>query len=47
VLQDDTPRSLAARVLQVEHRLYPQALQLFATGRARVEGRRVLIEDGA
>jgi phosphoribosylglycinamide formyltransferase-1 len=46
VLADDTPRSLGARVLQVEHRIYPQALQLFATGRVRVDGRRVLIADG-
>lgn len=46
VLQDDTAHTLAARVLQVEHRLYPQALQLFAEGRVRVEGRRVFIEDG-
>lgn len=46
VLPDDTPRSLAARVLQVEHRIYPEALQLFAAGRVRVEGRRVFIEDG-
>ena len=42
---DDTPRSLAARVLQVEHRIFPEALQLFAQGRARVEGRRVVIRD--
>lgn len=44
VLQHDTPDSLAARVLQLEHRLYPEALSLFAEGRIRVEGRRVLIE---
>ncbi len=40
----DTPESLAARVLAVEHRLYPAALRLFAAGRVRVEGRRVHIE---
>ncbi len=28
----DTPESLAARVLEVEHRLYPEALALFAAG---------------
>ncbi|RMF57638.1 MAG: phosphoribosylglycinamide formyltransferase, partial [Bacteroidetes bacterium] len=43
VRQDDTPETLAARVLQVEHRLYPLALKLFAEGRVSVEGRRVLI----
>jgi len=45
VRQDDTPRSLAARVLQLEHHLYPQALQLFAEGRVEVDGRSVLIRD--
>src|SRR5579872_1086836 len=34
VLADDTQASLAARVLAVEHRLYPQALHLVAEGRA-------------
>lgn len=34
VLEDDTEESLAARVLEVEHRLYPQALRLVAEGRA-------------
>ncbi len=33
VLASDTPDTLAQRVLQQEHRLYPQAVQLFATGR--------------
>jgi phosphoribosylglycinamide formyltransferase 1 len=34
VLEGDTEESLAARVLEVEHRLYPQALRLVAEGRA-------------
>lgn len=42
---DDTPDALAARVLEVEHRLYPQALQLLATGRASVKGRTVILES--
>jgi phosphoribosylglycinamide formyltransferase-1 len=46
VLPDDTEERLAARVLQVEHRCYPLALDLVASGRVRVEGERVLI-DGA
>ena len=46
VRQDDTPRSLAARVLQLEHRLYPEALQLFAEGRVTVDGQRVHIRKG-
>jgi phosphoribosylglycinamide formyltransferase 1 len=42
----DTPASLAARVLALEHRCYPLALDLVASGRARVVRERVLI-DGA
>jgi phosphoribosylglycinamide formyltransferase-1 len=34
VLPDDTEETLAQRVLEVEHRLYPQALRLVAEGRA-------------
>ena len=44
---DDTPESLAARVLQAEHRCYPLALDLVASGRARVESERVVIGGGA
>ena len=43
VLDQDTTDSLAARVLAAEHRLYPHALQLVASGRARVDGGRVII----
>jgi phosphoribosylglycinamide formyltransferase-1 len=42
VLPDDTPESLADRVLEVEHRLYPHALRLVASGALRVEGERVV-----
>lgn len=38
VLPDDTPDRLAARVLEVEHRIYPLALRLLAEGRAVVDG---------
>jgi phosphoribosylglycinamide formyltransferase-1 len=41
--QEDTPDVLAARILEVEHRIYPAAIQLFADGRLVVEGRRVRI----
>jgi phosphoribosylglycinamide formyltransferase 1 len=37
VLADDTPETLAARVLAVEHKIYPEALRAVAEGRARVE----------
>lgn len=40
---DDTPETLAARVLAVEHRLFPRALALLADGRLRVEDGRVRI----
>ena len=43
VAADDTPDTLAARVLAQEHRLYPHALALVASGAARVEGERVLL----
>jgi phosphoribosylglycinamide formyltransferase-1 len=38
VHDDDTPEALAARILEVEHRIYPQALRLVADGRTRLEG---------
>jgi phosphoribosylglycinamide formyltransferase-1 len=44
VLDDDTPDTLAARILEQEHKIYPRAVQLFAEGRLRVEGRRVFIK---
>ena len=46
ILDDDTPDTLAARILDQEHKIYPRAVQLFAEGRLRVEGRRVCIEAG-
>jgi phosphoribosylglycinamide formyltransferase-1 len=46
VKPDDTPQSLAARVLAQEHIIYPLAVRLIAEGRVRVENERVLI-DGA
>lgn len=44
VRDDDTPETLAARILREEHRIYPQALQYIAEGRLRVEGRRVFLD---
>ena len=43
VLPDDTPRGLAARVLAVEHEIYPRALALLADGRLSLDGRLVRI----
>lgn len=45
VLEGDTPDILAARVLQIEHRIYAEAVRLFAEGRVKVEGRKVRILD--
>ena len=44
VLAGDTPEVLAARVLEQEHRLYPQAIRWFAEGRLRLDGDRVLLD---
>ena len=38
VADDDTPETLAARILEIEHRIYPEALRLLARGRIRLEG---------
>jgi phosphoribosylglycinamide formyltransferase-1 len=43
VLEDDTADSLAERVQAAEREIYPQAIQLYAQGRLRIEGRRVRI----
>lgn len=42
VLSDDTVATLSARILDAEHRLYPQAIDLILGGTWRVEGRRFL-----
>lgn len=49
VLEDDTPETLAARILPEEHSAYVEALQLLAERRLRVEGRlvRVLPQPGS
>jgi phosphoribosylglycinamide formyltransferase-1 len=44
VLPGDTAETLAERVLTAEHRLYPMALRLVATGEAVLEGGRVLLQ---
>ena len=43
VLEDDTPESLHARIQVQEHVAYPEALGIIASGRYRIEGRRVRI----
>jgi len=48
VEEGDTPETLAARILEQEHKAYPEAIQLFAEGRLKVEGRvvHILRKDG-
>lgn len=43
VLQDDDEASLSTRIQIEEHRIYPEAVRLFADERLRVEGRKVII----
>ena len=43
VLADDTEETLHERIKQVEQRLYPEAIRLFAEGRLKIEGSRVHI----
>lgn len=42
---DDSPETLAARILNVEHELYPRAVRLFCENKLQLEGRRVKIRD--
>ena len=44
ILDDDTPETLAARILEQEHVFLPLAVRLFAEGRLHVEGRRVRVD---
>lgn len=43
VKDEDTVESLSKRILAEEHRIYPQAIQLFSEGRIEIRGRRVFI----
>ena len=47
VCDDDTPDTLAARILEIEHRIYPDALRLLASGKIRLEGAVCKLEGGA
>jgi len=43
----DTEETLGARILVQEHRLYPEAIRLFAEGRVTIQGRRVQVRPEA
>jgi phosphoribosylglycinamide formyltransferase-1 len=45
VLDTDDADALARRILEVEHKIYPRAVRLLLSGRCRVVGRRVIVED--
>lgn len=45
VTDGDTVETLAARILSAEHKLYPHALVLIASGTARLEGGRVVVDN--
>lgn len=45
IKESDTEETLLERVHKVEHELYPEAVKLFAEGRLRIEGRKVLIKN--
>lgn len=47
VRADDDPESLAARILEAEHRIYPRAVRILLEGRYRLEGRRLLVLEAA
>ena len=46
VRDDDTPDTLSARILEIEHKIYPDALRLVASGRVRLEGAICRLEGG-
>ena len=46
VMSDDDRDSLAARILEVEHQILPRTVQLFAQGRLKIVGRKVMISKG-
>ena len=43
---NDDEETLHARIKEVEHRLYPEAIRLVASGHVRIDGRRVVISPG-
>lgn len=47
ICPDDSATTLAERILEQEHRIYPQAIQWLAEGRITLDGRKVIIADSA
>lgn len=44
VLDGDTEETLSARILEEEHKLYPQAIQLIAQKKIKLQGRTVILQ---
>ena len=44
VIDSDTEEELSAKILRKEHELYPEAVRLFAEGKIKIIGRKVIIE---
>ena len=44
VLAEDTAETLAARILEQEHKIYPAAIRLFAQNRLHIQGRKVYLK---
>jgi phosphoribosylglycinamide formyltransferase-1 len=45
VMDDDTEESLSERILTLEHKIFPEAIKLFAEGRLEISGRKVSIKN--
>jgi phosphoribosylglycinamide formyltransferase-1 len=45
VMAADDPETLAVRVINVEHRIYPEALRLLAEGKLKIAGEKVIVHD--
>ncbi|MCX5712816.1 MAG: formyltransferase family protein [Candidatus Omnitrophica bacterium] len=43
--ETDTVETLEEKMHKIEHKIYPQAIQLFVEGKLKIEGRRVLITN--
>ncbi len=45
ILPDDTEETLSNRILEYEHRIYPQAIKWISENRVKIEGRKTFVEN--
>ncbi len=45
VLEDDTPDTLASRILEQEHKIFPEAVRSFVRGKLNIEGQKVRVVE--